>query len=560
MSGAQSCAYTHDVSAFDDIEGAEWGCPHDRYGDSDTCIFHQPIRALDSVTPEQVGTALEAVVETADAERHRILGARCPGLDLRHTVVDGGSNHPIDLREAWFLGRVDCENCRIAHALRFDRAVFETLATFEDSIFEANTSFAGVEFRADADFNLVTFRRWANFEATTFRGEARFRASVFRSGIFGIGVTFRDAADFMSAQFEGVANLYDATFDNGGLFASTTFEGDAKFIKSDFRGPVAVGENFVDDPALADTALPYRDGVITDTALVISSSTCVGDLELDDVTTDDRLLVTDTTLDGDIELRGASTATAETVDVALWDVETVSGVLELAPGLHFDFGDSVLEQVDFQGVERIGPNLRRLDFENAVFDGFDFGAYRELFERLEWRIHTDGTTPSERENTYLRAKNGAIDVGENTAAREFHYRELVCRGESHRRRLTEWDRGDDESRLAFARRKSHAARKLCSNLLLRTTCGYGERPGRVVLASIVVILGYAAAYDQVGVDLSYRGWGGALAFSFQSFNALVLGLPEVESATLGVLVASEAFLGPFFVALFVFSITQSLGR
>jgi len=58
----------------------------------------------------------------------------------------------------------------------------------------------------------------------------------------------------------------------------------------------------------------------------------------------------------------------------------------------------------------------------------------------------------------------------------------------------------------------------------------------------------------------YRGSLSTLAFSFEVYNALILGLPEVSSSAIGTLVATEAFLGPFFIALFVFLITQPLAR
>jgi uncharacterized protein YjbI with pentapeptide repeats len=559
MSGAERCAYTHDVSGerFDDVDGDAWRCPHDPYAETDYCVFHQSVRSLSDgdISAERVG---EAVVEVVDADgANKVFGAVCPGLDLEYAVVDGGTTRPIDFRESWLLGPVECYNCRFTNVVRFDGSVFESRAVFEDGTFAASASFSDVAFRGPVAFDLTAFRRWAELKDATFHDEASFRGASFEEGLFGVGVEFRDAADFMNAAFDSVANLYDATFERGGLFSSAVFRGDAKFTACDLGAPVAVGTNFVDDPSLADSELPYQDGTIPGTCLVLSSARCVGDLELAETSAQSGVTVTDAELRGDVELRNMDAASDDPITVDFRNVDSVSGVIAITDHHEFDFGGSVLGDVRLEQVDAVDPDFGRFRFENTVFDGFDFGAYRSLFDRLGWQLHGDDALPSARENTYLRAKNGAIEVGENTAAREFHFREMLNRGRSHRRSAfgaTNSDRdGSVPSRLRFAR-------KWATNQVLRYTCGYGERPGRVVYASVGIIVVYAVAYALLGVELTYQGSLAALAFSFQSFNALVLGIPEVSNPSLGVLVASEAFIGPFFVALFVFAITQSVGR
>ncbi|SDF31959.1 hypothetical protein SAMN04488067_103190 [Halorubrum xinjiangense] len=560
MSGGESCDYAHDVGGerFDDVDGDVWRCPLDRHGDTDYCVFHQPIRShpVRGVSAERIGEEIVEVVESEGADENRLFGAVCPGIDLEYAVVDGETTQPVDLRESWLLGPVECYNCRFANVVRFDGSVFESRAVFEDGTFAASASFSDAEFRGPVAFNLTAFRRWADLKDATFHDEACFRGASFAKGLFGVGVAFRDAADFMNAAFDSVANFYDATFERGGLFSSATFRADAKFTACEFGAPVAVGTNFVDDPSLADSELPYRDGRVPETCLALSSARCVGDLQLAETTAESRIVAAGVDLRGDVELRGMESVSGDPITVDFRDVDSVSGAIEITDHHVFDFGGSVLGDVRLERVASADPDLDSFRFENTVFEGFDFGAYRSLFDRLEWRLHGVDATPSERENTYLRAKNGAIAVGENTAAREFHFRELLNRGRSHRRSAfgaTDADDGGLGGRLRFAR-------KWLSNQVLRYTCGYGERPGRVVYASIGVIALYALVYARLGVELTYQGPLAALAFSFQSFNALVLGIPEVSTPGLGVIVASEAFIGPFFVALFVFAITQSVGR
>ena len=477
MSGPATCAYAHDVSGdrFDDVDGDEWRCPHGTHADTDRCVFHQPVRSLSErgVSAERVGEAIVDIVES-DGGENRLFGAVCPGIDLEYAVVDGETTHPIDLRESWILGGVECYNCRFANVVRFNGSVFESRAVFEDGNFAASAIFTGAEFRGPVSFNLTTFRRWVDLKDVTFRDEAVFRAASFEKGLFGVGVTFRGAADFMNTEFGSVANFYDATFERGGLFPSATFGGDAKFTASDLGAPVAVGTSLADDPSLEDSDLPYREGEIPETCLVFTSGICVGDIQRADATADSRILLGDIDLRGDVELRELTASGGGSVAVDFQNVDAVSGVIEATGDHVFDFGGSVVGDVTLEGAASAEADLERFRFENAVFDGFDFGAYRALFDRLEWRLHgDDGATPTERENTYLRAKNGAVEVGENTAAREFHFREMLNRGRSYR--LAAFGGSGPEHREVNGRARLRFARKWLSNQVLRYTCGYGER-------------------------------------------------------------------------------------
>lgn len=80
------------------------------------------------------------------------------------------------------------------------------------------------------------------------------------------------------------------------------------------------------------------------------------------------------------------------------------------------------------------------------------------------------------------------------------------------------------------------------------------------LSSIAIVLLYAVVYALLDVQATYSGVLAPLVLSLDSFGAIVLGLPSVDSIAIGLVVASEAFLGPFFVALFVFDLTQSINR
>jgi uncharacterized protein YjbI with pentapeptide repeats len=104
-------------------------------------------------------------------------------------------------------------------------------------------------------------------------------------------------------------------------------------------------------------------------------------------------------------------------------------------------------------------------------------------------------------------------------------------------------------------------------------CEYGESTLRIVVSSLVIILLYAAIYyysgalEFVGEQANALGLRGevtdplvSLYFSFLAFNSVIFGgvLPKLEPRA-QLLVGSEAFVGVFMAALFVFVMGRKIG-
>lgn len=155
-------------------------------------------------------------------------------------------------------------------------------------------------------------------------------------------------------------------------------------------------------------------------------------------------------------------------------------------------------------------------------------------------------TIEQREITYINARKGADDVGDNNAASHFFVNEMQTRRQRHKRE------GD--------------YRRYVSNLLFDFIAGYGERPARVIRSSALCVALFAAGYWalwQVYPSFSshiYDGVAGALLLSFASFSAFVLGGANVTVRPIRLLANIEAFVGAFLIALFVFTLTRSLHR
>jgi hypothetical protein len=68
-------------------------------------------------------------------------------------------------------------------------------------------------------------------------------------------------------------------------------------------------------------------------------------------------------------------------------------------------------------------------------------------------------------------------------------------------------------------------------------------------------------YQLLGIEITTTNFLFYLTFSLQAFVTLILGgVPEVSSLVIRLLASFEAFLGAFFVALFVFALARSIRR
>jgi hypothetical protein len=168
-----------------------------------------------------------------------------------------------------------------------------------------------------------------------------------------------------------------------------------------------------------------------------------------------------------------------------------------------------------------------------------------------------GPDPSTVETLYLRAKNGADAVGDSRATTEFYLRERRWTRHGHAARFRVALSGRDPGGVLTN------GYDYASNGLLGAVCGYGERPRRVVVGSLLTIGLFALLYAVVfpgTFDAPVAAEAGL--FSVQSFVTLIVGAPTGSGAPfwLRFMSSAEGFLGAFLVALFVFTLTRSLSR
>lgn len=590
------------------VDGESWSCHRTSVDDADSCLFHlspadRRSRGIDDATIQE---RFLAAVQSAGEHAKQFIGCRFGTLDLSYQDLDAPDNYPIDLRQATIqrfalidaalaqplqvddgtIGELVIENATIQSPCFFNRVTIEGETNLATTI-DGRIEFTGATFQDDFEMDQMTLNNYSLFDDCVFAGDADFYVDFNDEPHF-TGSRFEGATDFFMdvnadsyfddivfrgpvsiyAEFNGDAYFEGTRFSDGlrcyghfnvdALFADTVFEGAAEFRWQDadfdsvrFRGntdfgaatfeePVDFGKvEFIGGAEFADATF-HAPATFEDARFQRPAN-------FDGVQFADRLTFTGTEFDRRVTLAPIPAGDATTV--SLTDADIAEGTIHItSPDVVYDTEGATLGEVRLEGTDEPFAHVRAVDTE---FDGFDFSRHRQELARSEWTIHRvldrDESHPPRRlEATYLKAKNGSTAAGENHAASEFFLRELRARRLRHRS-----DIGND----------IRAPGRYLANLVMDVTCGYGEKPWRVIASSFAVILGFALVYAAVDVPLTT---GDSLLryviLSLETFVALVLGTPDVTRPVVNALTASEAFLGAYFIALFVFALTRSIHR
>jgi len=102
-----------------------------------------------------------------------------------------------------------------------------------------NANFRKTIFNGRATFKEATFKAGAYFAWTIFNGPSFFSNSTFEAGANFTGAIFKEHAFFSRANFKTATNFTGATFKENAYFTFTTFNGYAIFDKANFKGDVS---------------------------------------------------------------------------------------------------------------------------------------------------------------------------------------------------------------------------------------------------------------------------------------------------------------------------------
>ena len=460
---------------------------------------------------------------TSFTQRIGLVGVETPELVLGDTIFNRSVRfEDLELGNCYATGVLFNQNCR------FEAVQIEHEATFDHSRFHGTVSIADTTFNGGASLENTVF-----FQSFSMQHIEAARPVTFAEAVF------QRAANIQASQFSRLA-FNDVVFEDIAGFADTTVTEQLSFTGTELstgtfegvRGYVAFSESTLDQGALT---IPSGEFTFYD----VSDST-IGDVKItaesDDISNVFRYFyIKNTTFDGfdfgryKTELSGTnwqlhSTLIEEHCTVAAHEQVTHEMVAD-AYGLETDAVDAF----------DVSAAFRADTHPDAAKEGLVFAS----------------TSPTEMENTYMKAKNGASAGGDNKAAAEFFRHELKYRQRVHVRGLLD---STDRYRSRFL-----SGFNFVSNFIMDKVTGYGERPRNVVLTSLVTIGGFALLYRSVealpgGSSLEY------VLFSLQNFVTFIIGTRPAAALTVRYLTAIEAFLGAFLIALFVFTLTRSVNR
>jgi hypothetical protein len=383
-------------------------------------------------------------------------------------------------------------------------------ADFDDPRFKSADFFPSGERKPAVNFLGAHFGKGANFEFTRFHGEGVFFASWFAPG-----------ASFWGAHFAADATFWNAFFEQGVLFVGGRFDGKANFWDARFAGRV-------------DFAGCRFAGVAD-----FSGAHFVGSCDF----------------------RQGSFSHLTAWQGAVFHSEALFGHVAEEAGSRFLVGLPNVDGSDEQTQTRFarpgtGQQLCRLAKQTAQRSG-DYGLTGEYFyfeRKYADLAHFPWPFFAWRR---LMRKLGHFELPEIPVGPDG--KPLMTQEE-----LKEaWFHPQLEPKPSWIDNLRGALGLLFGWALF----GYGERPARVFGWSVFLIGFWALLYWALGLAEAkvpagtLMGFGKALYFSALVFTTMAFGDFQPVSSTWGMfLVASEAFLGMFMMALFVVAVAKRFTR
>ena len=564
----------------------------------------------DSVSFQDVSVEGESSFRNATFEREADWygAAIADGITFRQTKWHRGCQFQhadfgdyVDFFFSSFHQRATFQGATFGDTARFSKSIFDEQVSFLGATFEAEALFKKGEFRSHAYFQNVTFKKETSFSEMTFTGKAKFQLSQFQGEASISYAEFEENAYFQRVVFDDYAEFFECTFTDIADFRWTEFHGLGRFMDASFFAEAYFEHaQFLDNADFRDGKFEhltrFRETVFAqaplfrraeiETAEIVNIKPqsgeltlyCEGteiregrirqrdgnkvyynfreailgdiDLHLETTTPFNRLLISKTAFEGFDFSRYHYALAPE------WDLHTFAGQKEFESHMEasrFALGEREgTEEVSSHHEQETGKSRRKkpqqeVSLISKVKKGFSYP--RRALDRMWADIRHAPTL----ETTYLKAKNGANKVGDSRAASAFFVLEMTYRRNVHIKRAL------NSSERLGSRIRSLGAATL--NWLLALSCGYGEKPYRTLSFSLVIVCLYAIVYMMMLDNSPTDSTFGYLLFSFQSFNAIILGVDtDPFSEVQSFVAASQGFVGAFMIGLFVFTLTRSIHR
>jgi len=431
-------------------------------------------------------------------------------------IITGGTNF-----EGFILKDVDFSQAGITQIGNKDSSLWFNNAKFYGNFsasgikFLGFASFLGAKFHKNADFSNASFSHAAIFDSVKFFGKASFslvdflRESRFSNAIFSghsefVNMTFRGPAFFSGCTFEKVAVFTDSVFERGGNFDHAEMSS-AVFENTDLKN-VSFDEvnlsNFI-----------FHGAKLKDANLS-------GAIWTSSWRSPWRKII----LREDVETTMPKKLCRECSAIVIDDSNMCSrcGRYFVAEDNNFSCPKCRTKN-KANSKECINENCNAtfsVEMRNKEYSDRNYRA--NLFKKAE--------------DVYRNIKLNLQNSGDYKTAGKFYFNEMIMRRKRAwcDRNIVDW----------FF---SHLNSKLC---------GYGERAGRVIAASLVIVFSLALTYFvnnaavKQGITPYNVDFLECLYFSFATFTTVGYG-DYAPSQSFQLVATAEAFFGAFMIALFV---------
>jgi len=486
-------------------------CGRPTHKDSKFCIFHA---GAEEKTEEEFKNALkEYIQEIKEGDKD---------YNFKRFIFVEDINFKEDLNITVFKNAYFGETTFQGYA-NFEGATFQGKAYFFETTFKGYANFKKTSFKGKADFWEATFQGYAKFEGATFQGAVIFLDTIFKGNTYFVGATFQEDVLCWKTIFKGNAYFLGATFHEDSNFLETTFQGDADFrVKNFVKGLTLTKFRLLSGKKLN---LKVRNNIET------------------------------------ISLERAY------LENTYLDIELVEGVL-------IDFTDASLKNT----------KIKKDQIENHILQEKKKKFYdaQEIYLLLKNNFHSIGQYEDER----------WACLKEKEMERKSYYSNVFTKNTENKEEKNEKKCQKDKKLkdiLYSNCRKIKEFGKWIWSCFCNAIYGYGEKPWNVILSAGILIFVFAILFSFIGIanpeiiDLKgitvnlnngnivdsaskgllknnvIRNIPDSLYFSLITFTTLGYGDFRPLEGLGRILAGSEAFIGAFMMALFVYTFARRTG-
>ncbi len=520
-------------------------CGRPTHKESKYCIFHA---GAEEKTEEEFKEALKEYIEIIKKEnmdysfyKFIFIGFIDFEKDFDITVFKNAS-----FSEANFKGVVNFSGIKFDGNTHFIGTIFKQTTFFTKVTFKSDSIFMKAIFLGDANFTTTTFNGEADFKSTKFENFTRFNFLIFNGLADFREATFKMSTEFKNTSFMSIGNFEDVKF-NGhtSKFINTTFKSDANFFVVKFKGNADFREAIFNRDATFEEAIFEND---FDFRCKYFSK----DLNFSKIKTflGNKIFIKVHNREGVISFDRAH------LENTVLDIDLIKGV-------SIDFTEALLNNT----------KIDRVQIENHIFqeNKMKFREAQEIYNLLKNNFYSLGQSENEKW-AYMKGKN----MNRLLYSYSFYLKKLEITKKKEKLPFLNW-------------LKKGYFWEWVTSTFLNALYGYGEKPLNVIFSAGILIFAFALIFSNIGignpevielngtaihqntgnvVDLASKGliknniirnFPDSLYFSLITFTTLGYGDFRPLAGWGRILAGSEAFIGAFMMALFVYTFARRTG-